>query len=115
MMMMSPSELRGAALLVMAVGQTLFALLYLTFPWWKTFLGRALFFKAMAFAVLLDLGLWARHTELPSEDRLFAGLYCLLAVGVWTQLAAFLSVRTSHNARNQFPDDDGMTDGQVRT
>lgn len=86
---------RTTAIAVAAVGQTLFVLVYLTFPWWRSFLGRALFFKALAFALLLDFGMLARMTtEWVHEDQIFITLYALFAVGVWGQLFAFLRTRT---------------------
>lgn len=84
---------RTAALGAIALGQTLFVLLYLTFPWWATFLGRALFGKAIALAVLIDLGILYRIHPFPYADGIFTVLYIVLAIGVWWQLFAFFRIR----------------------
>lgn len=86
---------RTGTLISMAVGQTAFAILYLTFPWWKTFLGRGLFYKAVMFAVLLDLALLARVFDLLQNDILFVILYIGLSIGIWWQFFAFLRVKRS--------------------
>lgn len=75
-----------------ALGQTAFVLLYFLFPWLKTFLGRALFFKALAFATLVDVFIAARIFPILRDDRIFTALYALLFVGVWAQFFAFLKV-----------------------
>lgn len=76
-----------------ALGQTLFVVLYLTFPWWKTFLGRALFLKAVTFCVLLDVAVAGRVWDWPGEDATFVCLYGAVALGVWAQFAAFLRTK----------------------
>lgn len=90
---MNVENLRTTALGAMAVGQTAFVLLYLTFPWWRKFLGRMLFFKATAFAILLDTYMAYRVFDFPNPDKVFTALYFLLAAGIWAQFFAFLSVR----------------------
>lgn len=84
---------RTAAIGAMAVGQTLFAALYLTFPWWKTFLGRSLFVKAFVFALMLDVLFFARMRDWEYELEMLLTLYILLAVGIWGQLFAYIRVR----------------------
>jgi len=84
---------RTAGILFAAVGQTLFALLYVTFPWWKNFLGRALFFKAVVFMVLVDVAVAGRIWDWPHEDAIFVGLYWVLGLGIWVQVAAFARVK----------------------
>lgn len=84
---------RTAGIIAAAVGQTVFALLYLTYPWWKTFLGRALFFKAGALCILMDVAVFGRIYDWPAEDLTFVFLYWVLTIGVWFQFAAFLRVR----------------------
>ena len=46
---------RTATIATAAVGQSLLVLLYATFPWYRTFLGRALFIKALTFVLLIDV------------------------------------------------------------
>lgn len=86
---------RTVALTSVAIGQTVFVLLYMTFPWFKTFLGKALFYKAAVLAVLVDVGLFARlNPDAPAWNLTFTLLYTLLGVGVWVQFFAFLQIRT---------------------
>lgn len=97
---------RTLALGVMALGQTLFAAIYITFPWWRTFLGRALFYKAMAFALILDVFMLNRVWEIPHKDVVFVVLYFVLASGIWFQFFVFLHVmltnkRSEWNGGNQ--------------
>lgn len=84
---------RTAGLLSAAVGQTAFVLLYATFPWWKKFMGRALFFKALALGVLADVAVIGRVWDWPYEEQTFIVLYWMLAIGVWFQFFAFAWVR----------------------
>ena len=83
---------RTLTLVLAAFGQTLFALFYLFWPWWNDFLGRALFFKALALCLVMDVGLLARVIELPHEDWVFVGLYVMFTLGVWGQFIAFTRV-----------------------
>lgn len=76
-----------------ALGQTLFVVLYFTFPWWANFLGRALFFKAFVFAVLVDVAVAGRIWDWPHEEATFVILYGAVAAGIWFQFFAFLIVR----------------------
>lgn len=85
--------LRTVALGVVSLGQTLFVILYATFPWYKTFLGRALFYKAVTLAVLTDVFIVSRLVEIPHADIVFVALYLFLGYGVWWQFLAFLKVR----------------------
>jgi hypothetical protein len=87
---------RTAGIIAAAVGQTMFVLLYLTFPWWRNFLGRALFGKALAFALLVDLAVVGRMIDWPKEDVYFVVLYWVLAAGIWAQFIAFLRVRLNN-------------------
>lgn len=87
---------RTAGIIFTAVGQTAFVLLYLFWPWWKNFLGRALFFKATALMLLVDVAVIGRMVDWRYEDATFVGLYWLLGIGVWTQFLTFLRVRLQH-------------------
>lgn len=88
---------RTITIVTAAIGQTMFVLLYMTFPWWKAFLGRALFFKACAFGILLDVAVVGRLVDWSNEDGTFVVLYGVLAVGIWAQFFAFL--RTKRKGR----------------
>ena len=84
---------RTFGILFAATGQTLFTLLYFMFPWYANFLGRALFFKALAFMTLVDVAVFGRIYDWPYEDQLFVVLYWVLGLGIWYQFVAFLRVR----------------------
>lgn len=83
---------RSITLGALALGQTAFALLYALFPFYRTFLGRALFYKALTFAALVDVYIAHRIWGIPYADQVFVVLYALLAIGVWWQFFAFLRV-----------------------
>lgn len=87
---------RTAGIIFTAVGQTAFVILYLLWPWWKNFLGRALFFKAVAFALLVDVAVVGRVVDWKYEEQTFVFLYWVLGIGVWFQFFAFLRVRVQH-------------------
>ena len=80
---------RGVLIAAAALGQTLFVLLYMTFPWYRTFLGRALFIKALTFMLLLDTAAAGRVWDWPHEDVWIITLYGLTALGIWAQFTAF--------------------------
>lgn len=90
---------RAFAILVAALGQLGFVLLYLSFPWWASFLGRSLFFMAASFALLLVVASAGIVWNWKGEDDTIVSLYCLVAVGIWYQLLAFLRVRL-HKGNN---------------
>lgn len=90
---------RTVTIISAAIGQTCFTVLYVLFPWWKSFLGRALFFKASSFMILLDVAVLGRALDWSAEDLTFVGLYALVAAGVWAQFFAFLRIRL--RGRNQ--------------
>lgn len=76
------------------LGSTLFVLLYLTFyKWWKKFLGRALFFKALILAIFLDCATISRIMGWSGNDKFWLTLYALFAFGIWWQFVAFLRVK----------------------
>jgi len=96
--MMTPFNLdadfwRTAMLAGVALGQTLFVILYSTFPWYKTFLGRALYYKALTLALITDVFIASRIWDFGALDVVFVALYFLLGIGVWWQLFAFLRVK----------------------
>jgi len=84
---------RSAGIIVTALGQTTFILLYATFPWWRSLIGRALFLKGLSFAVLLDVAVAGRLFDWGGEDAWFVVLYWVVGVGVWYQTITFLWVR----------------------
>lgn len=93
-----PDHLRAIMLAACAVVQTLFVLLYFSFPWYKTFLGRALFGKSLVLAVILDSFIVLRYLGLTSMDTVFVGLYTALFLAIFAQLVAFAKVRLEGRA-----------------
>lgn len=95
---MSPTTADHIALIMIwlsAPAQTLFVLIYGTrSPWWRSLLGRALFTKALALALLLDLSLWTRiHPTWPWQLETTLVVIGLVLVGSWMQLSALLVER----------------------
>ena len=84
---------RTFALIAAAVGQTAFVLLYMTFPWYSTFLGRALFGKALALVLIVDFAALSRVFDFGRSDLAFSLLYGVLALGICWQFIAFFRVR----------------------
>ena len=90
-------QIRYFLFILCAAVQTLFVGLYITFPWYKTFLGRALFGKAVALAALMDVFLAARWFGW-GNDWLFTSLYVTLLFGITAQTLAFLRVKIDGRA-----------------
>ena len=98
--MLNLNLLETSVLGVAAVGQLLFLLLYGTFPWWRSFLGRALFVKALTVAILLSVWEAGRFFDWTHEEGTFALLGALVCVGIWGQVFAFLGVMLTQNRDN---------------
>lgn len=81
---------RTVGLVAAALGQTAFVLLYFFYPWWQSFLGRALFGKSIALVLIIDFAALSRVFEFGHADLYFAIMYTVLAVGVWFQFIAFV-------------------------
>lgn len=92
---------RTATIASAAVGQSLFVLLYVTFPWYRTFLGRALFIKALTLALLIDVAVVGRVWDWKHEDIWIVALYGLTAFGIWAQLVAFIRQKNAHHQENR--------------
>lgn len=89
----SGEEIRVGLFASAALLQTAFVVLYITFPWYKTFLGRALFGKAVALAVVMDTFIIARLFGMSDVDLVFTVLYGGLVLGIGAQLVAFWKVK----------------------
>lgn len=83
---------RTVAIITAGVGQTSFILLYLTFPWYKSFLGRSLFGKSLALTVIMDFAALSRIFDFGGSDMVFTIMYSGLALGVWWQFSSFVRV-----------------------
>lgn len=79
----------ATAAIIAGVGQTLFVLLYVSFPWYETFLGRALFIKAMTLMFLLDAAMAGSIWDWEHEPVWIVTLLGFAAFGIWAQLMAF--------------------------
>lgn len=84
---------RTTGLGLAVLGQFGFIMLYATFPWWRTFLGKALFFKAIALGAICLVAFLSRLGVLAYESEVFTAMYWLLAVGVWAQFLAFMCTK----------------------
>lgn len=82
-----------------APAQTLFVLIYGTrSPWYRSLLGRALFTKALALGLLLDLSLVAHWwPDYPGQKPITIIIVALVLAGAWLQLAALLRERYIHS------------------
>jgi hypothetical protein len=90
---------KTAVIVVAALGQTLFVVLYATFPWYRSFLGRALFFKAFTLGLLVDMAVVSMIFDWPGEAGTVL-IYSLVALGIWVQLAAFVRQKRVHQTEN---------------
>jgi hypothetical protein len=77
-----------AALICSAIGQTLFVALYVSAPWWRDFVGRALFVKSIVLAVVFDIAVAAIWWVMPMV--VWQVLYWLIAAAIWQQFAALV-------------------------
>lgn len=93
MLGLSLEDWRTVLLGFAGLGQTFFVLLYLTFPWFDSLLGKALFSKAVTLAVLLDVGVAARVLGFTQFNWFWILLYVALAVTIWMQFFAFVEVK----------------------
>lgn len=88
-------------LLATALGQMTFVALYLSFPWWRSTLGRVLFLKALALSTVLTVGIAAQLWNWPYEDGTLRLLYGVLALGIWAQVAVFIRLLCQGKGRDQ--------------
>lgn len=77
---------------IAALGQTCFILLYATFPWWRSFLGRVLFVKSLTIGLLLLVAEVGRFLNWPYEGWAIVVAGAAVAVGIWGQVVAFICV-----------------------
>lgn len=92
---------RTATIATAALGQSMFVLLYATFPWYRTFLGRALFINATTLVLLIDVAVAGRIWDWEHEEIWIVILYGLTAFGIWAQLIAFIRQKATHHHDNK--------------
>lgn len=98
---------RGAfvAIVVATVAQTIFVLVYGTRPWWRHFVGRALFIKSASLCVVLWLTVINTFLRYPGQEQVSSLALWLVAVAIIHQLVALL-----RTPRVAYPPDDRYTD-----
>ena len=79
-----------------AVGQTLFVLVYGSRPWWRHFVGSALFTKSLSLALTLDVVLLNHYVDYPYERAVWLVLLFVMAVAVWSQFVALMCELRKH-------------------
>lgn len=84
-----------------AIGQFLFIVLYMTAPWWRTYVGVALFMKSLSLGILVvTLAVTIiRHDRLPEKVTLI--LYALVAISIWYQFFALVRRRFIDRKKNE--------------
>lgn len=78
------------ALVVAAVGQTAFVLVYATRPWWLVQIGRALMSKSATLCWILVLSVVNAFWTYPYQRQVAALSICAVAVAIWYQFIALL-------------------------
>lgn len=81
-------------MLVAFIGQGAFVTMYATFPWWKSKLGRVLFFSEVALAAALAAALI--RTGLVDSVigyKISTVIFVIFGVSVWTQALALAQIR----------------------
>lgn len=79
------------ALWVAALGQTGFVLLYATRPWWRHFVGRALFFKSATLAAVLWLTIVNHYLVYRYQLQVSVMLTWAVAVAICYQFTALVA------------------------
>lgn len=90
---------------VAAVSQTLFVLIYGPFsPWWRNRVGRAIFTKALALALLLDISLINSAIGHPYRymEQIAVAVIGLVTLGSLMQLSALLIEKVHPTDRAAF-------------
>jgi hypothetical protein len=74
---------------VSAVAQTVFVVLWLTLPWWREWVGRALMIKSVALALFLDFSLINHYAgDYAWRPYITAALFALVTAGIVSQVIA---------------------------
>ena len=104
---MDSDQWRQSAVLVAAVGQTLFIVIYgFMRAWWHDYVGRALFFKSATLAVFLDTAsVYILLKRNGYDTDLVAILYWLVALACWVQLIALIRIRHDYRLRGKKRDE----------
>ena len=73
-----------------AIVQTTFVAIYATRPWFRSFTGRAIFVKASALMLLVDVSVVHAFIDYPAEQTVEDLVYVLVLLGMTWQLIALL-------------------------
>ena len=88
-------------------GQTWFLAMYVRRGWYKSGIGKVLFFKGIMLAAILWFAFLSRTFRFGDVDEWFVPFYALLAVGIWAQAIVFRRVMKRGDAQAVTADDKG--------
>lgn len=88
---MSWGAVAVGALWVATVGQTVFVVVYACRPWWRHFVGRALFTKSVSLAAVLWATLLPRYWDYPFRLQVMAVLTGVVAAAILAQTVALFA------------------------
>lgn len=88
------------------VGQTVFLVLWLSLPWWRAWVGRALMVKSFALWLLLTAAVvsyWVDKSHGPyvGESIVILSTHIAVLIGVWSQVAALGIERHAASKANE--------------
>ena len=72
------------------VAQTVFVVLYGTVPWYRNFIGRALFYKSLTLAVFIDHALFDFYVDYAHEDAVETFIHLAVAAAIVYQCYALI-------------------------
>lgn len=84
---------RGAGIITCFVGQTVFIAMYATVPWWRNYIGQALFLKSLSFWLLTLAASFGVAFNYKYEDEVLIALYWVVAATAWYQAASITRQR----------------------
>jgi hypothetical protein len=99
-------------LIVAAIGQTLFVVVYLTRRWWTVRVGRALMVKSASLAIVLLLTALAALFPVPEWSRTLA--LVLVTLGIWYQTYVLITSPSQYLDRQDDPYEGIQRSGSVR-
>lgn len=92
-------EIQLNCVFVWGVAQTMFVGLWTASPWWRTYVGRAMFIKSLSIALLLDAEITAYLWPYAYSDEVKTVVIVLgMAASIW-QLFAFVKQKSNEKTR----------------
>lgn len=104
---------KAISFVVGAVAQTAFVILYGMAPWWRDFVGRALFIKSLTLAVLIDTAVVDSFLPKGIGLTYFVVLYWLVVMGICWQFVALVRQRWESHHEIEPPMDDCMSEDRT--